>query len=335
MSKKINPSWENGRRKDAIHSPEGIQELKNVLRDGLKRFYTGIAESMFSYDYPDESCKDMVLMSQDTVPEQWLMANGKATFFELAGQIQCLPIVYAEQGINIYGKISGWSPMPAGYDTINKGKNPPLWNEIARMQLNPTNAVIIKNDLHGRGDADVIAKMVDTLVDNILTLNQIQLLASQPYIFNVTQDNVMTAKNFFLALGEHAPAIFVNSMGDKTIPQTELLGVKVDDGLFDLFDRFECTLLTYLGFPCVPISKRAQQSVSEIESNDAKLYARRQEKFKQRTLAIDRVNAMFGTHIVVHSVVDDLIAQQTMDAGGSFDDPNKRKGARAGDDPDE
>lgn len=319
MSKKINPSWDRDGR-SPIHSAEGVKELKATLKDGLKRFYIGIAESMFSYDMDDEKCQDMKLMSQDTMPEQWLMANGKATFFELAGQLQCLPIVYASQGINIYGKISEWSPMPAGYDTMNKAKNPALWNEIAAMKLNPYNAVIIKNDLMGRPDLDMIDKMVNALVDNLLTLNQIQLLASQPYIFNVTQDNVMTAKNFFLALGEHAPAVFVNAMGDKTIPQTEMINVKVDPGLFDLFDRFECTLLTYLGFPCVPISKRAQQSVSEVESNDAKLYARRMEKFNQRRQAIDRVNAMFGTNIVVHSVIDDLIAEQAVAANGSIDD---------------
>jgi len=316
---RLNKSWDRPRGKD-IHSPEGVEELRQAVKDGLTRFYIGIAETMFSYDFPDENCKDMLVMSQDTVPEQWLLNNGKATFFMLEGQLQCLPLVYADQGINIYGKIAGWSPIPYGYHEL-RGARPALWDRIASMKLDPSNAVIIKNDLHGRGDLEMIDAMVSTLVDNVLTLNQLQLIASQPFVFNVTEDNVLTAKNYFLALSKRVPAIFINAMGDKPMPALERNDVKIDPALFDLFDRFECILLTYLGFPCVPISKRAQQSVSEVQSNDAKLYARRQEKLLQRQRAIERVNGLFGTSIAVHSVIDELAERAALDANGTEDGP--------------
>lgn len=319
---KIKPSWTKTKGGD-LHSPAGVEDLRATVKEGLIRFYTGIAESMFAYDMPDEICRDMAVMSQDTVPEQWLFRNGKATFFLLEGQLQCLPFTYNAAGLNIYGKISEWSPIPYGYNDI-AGPKPDLWTRIATMKLNPSNAVIIKNDLFGHGDSDMIEKMVDTLVDNVLTLNQLQLIASQPFVFNVTEDNLLAAKNYYLALSKRVPAIFINALGDKPIPALEQIQVNIDPALFDLFDRFECILLTYLGFPCVPISKRAQQSVSEVQSNDAKLYARRQEKLKQRQAAIDRVNELFGTSIVVHSIIDELAEQAAMDANGTVDDDEEK-----------
>ena len=71
-------------------------------------------------------------------------------------------------------------------------------------------------------------------------------------------------------------------------------------------------MLEYIGFPCVPITKRAQQSVSEVQSNDAKIYMRRQEKLRQRQMAVDRLNRMFGTSLSVVSVIDEL-QEKTME----------------------
>lgn len=307
---KISPSWLR-QRDGEIHSPEGVEDMKREVKDGLTRFYVGIAESMWRYDFPDEAFQDMLTMSQDTVPEQWLVQNGKCCWFAIEGQLHCLPLVYDSEGLNLYGKIAGWSPMPYGYNDLTKsGKTVPRsWSEIASMKLDPSNSVIMKNDLHGRGDGAMIEKMVDALVDNVLTMSQLQLLASSPYIFNVTEDNLLSAKNYFLMLSEHKPAIFLNSMGDKPVPQLEQVTTRIDPALFDLFDRFECILLTYLGFPCVPISKRAQQSVSEVQSNDDKLTARRMEKLLQRERAIDRLNRLFGTHASVVSIIDEMQEQ--------------------------
>jgi len=82
--------------------------------------------------------------------------------------------------------------------------------------------------------------------------------------------------------------------------------MKIDPALFELYDRFECQILEYIGFPCVPITKRAQQSVGEVQSNDSKIFVRRMEKLNQRIKACERINNMFGTELNVVSVVDEL-----------------------------
>ena len=148
--------------------------------------------------------------------------------------------------------------------------------------------------------------MVAELVDNVLTMNQLQLIAKSPFVFNVTEDNMLTAKNFFLAMCEDRPAIFTNSNGERPMPVVESTQMMIDPALFELYDRFECQILEYIGFPCVPITKRAQQSVSEVQSNDSKIYVRRMEKLNQRIKACERINSMFGTDLSVVSVVDEL-----------------------------
>ena len=304
MTKKVRFSWERGHL-DEVHSPEGINDLKQTVKYALIKQYTGINESQWEWKgLDDDKFKDMMLMSRGTMPEKLLNNNGTACVFEYGNQIHILPWVDNGVGINQYGFPVAWHPMPTGWSELNK-PNSDLYEQYSKMVLTDENSVIIRNDLFGTNDADMIEKMVSLLVDNILTANQLQLLASMPFVFNVTEDNVLTAKNFFLSICEHKPAIFTNAYGEKAVPVVENFDTKIDPSLFEIFDRFECVLLSYLGFPCVPITKRAQQSVSEVQSNDDKVMVRRKEKLRMRELACDRINEIFGTNVSVSNVVDD------------------------------
>ncbi len=95
----------------------------------------------------------------------------------------------------------------------------------------------MQNDIFAGNDYAYIESMVNELVDNTLTMNQLQLIAKAPFVFNVTEDNLLSAKNFFLAMCEDRPAIFVNSFGDKPQPVLESTQMKIDPALFELFDR--------------------------------------------------------------------------------------------------
>lgn len=300
---KLNKSWEKSH--EDIHSPLGVEQLQENLKDGLIRFFGGIAESMWRYEgmADDERFQTMLEMSRDTVPEKFLLRNGQCVWFEYNGQIQCLPLVQG-LGINIYGNPVEWYPVPVGWSDINRGKNV-IADQIRDTRLDWSNSVLMQNDMFKTAEMNYIEQLVKELVDNTMTMNQLQLLAKSPYIFNVTEDNLLTAKNFMLALSSNKPAIFINREGEKPIPAVELSEAKIDPALFELYDRFECQLLEFIGFPCVPITKRAQQSVSEVESHEMKIYARRQEKLKMRERAVERVNRMFGTNISVVSVVDE------------------------------
>lgn len=304
MSKqsKLNKSWE--RYASDIHSPLGVAELRQSIRYALKKHYAGLAESMFRLEMSDadkERMKDMLQMSRDTVPEVFLLRNGECVFFETGGQLHCLPVVY-DGGVNIYGKMSRWHPLPVGYVD---GQNA-VFDSIRHMDLDDTNSVIMRNDLFGGNDEGMIDSMVSELVDNILTLNQLQLLAKSPFVFRVSEDNLLSAKEFFLALSTDRPAIFTNSFGEEVAPIVEETYHPIDPTLIELFDRWESILLGYLGYDVVPITKRAQQSVAEISSAGNVTYMKRMEKLHQREQAWDRINAMFGTSVKVISTIDEF-----------------------------
>lgn len=324
---KLNKSWE--RTRDDTHSPAGVESIRENVRFGLTRFYIGIAESMWRYEFGSDRFDDMRIMSRDSVPEKFLMNNGECVWFSdpLTEQIHCLPFVNGSSGVNIYGQITTWYPVPVGWSDDLKGRNADI-DRIRFRELDATTSVIMRNDRFGGSDKAYIESMVSELVDNHMTMNQLQLIAKCPFIFNVTEENLMSAKNFFLSLCADKPVIFTNALGEKTTPDVVNMASKIDPALFELFDRFECQILTYLGFPCVPITKRAQQTVSEVQSNDSKLYARRMEKWEQRRIACERISEMFGVELTVHSVVDEDIArmaQEDSDGSEHEEDPEAQE----------
>ena len=278
------------------------------------RKYCGLAENMWKYNFEDfPQFEDMLLMTRDDQPEKTLMQNGQGVWFELNGQWQFLPCVMNSE-INIYGNPVGWSPIPVGYvDSIDRGKSP-IRDSIRDMKLDATNSVLMKDNLYGRSDYSVICKAVDALVDNYLTINQLTLLAKSPYVFRVGPDNILDAKNFFLAIAEDKPAIFKWNSVEELTAVTESTGVTIDTGLFDVLRQWENMLLEQLGIPgSQKTQKRAQQTVDEVNMGEDMTSLRRKEKYKYRKLAIDRLNEMAGTNVEVISVIDSEVDNKEME----------------------
>lgn len=304
------PSW-TVPEGDGVHSPVGVEDLRNAVRFGLQKKYKGLAETMFRYDF-GPGFEDMQIMSQNTVPELFLMKNGQCVWFRdpSTEQMHCLPLTMDTNGVNIYGKPVGWRAVPVGWTDRLVGTMPEAVTRIANMNLNYDNSVIMRNDLFGGNDEQYIDAMINELVDNTLTMNQLQLIAKAPFIFHVDEDQMLEAKRFYLKMSQDKPAIFTDSMGGDSKPVIESTQMKIDPALFELYDRFECQILEYIGFPCVPITKRAQQTVSEVQSNDDKIRIRRMEKLKQREKACERIRELFGADIQVHSVIDEYQEEQ-------------------------
>lgn len=308
---KLPKKWEMTDKGNIVHSPKGVKELRSKVRYALNKYYGGIAQSMWRYDgFDHEMFEDMRVETSYTFPEKLLLKNGQCVWFKYdpTGQIYCLPLTF-DGGINIFGTMNRWHPVPVGYEDTKAGTYPNEIEGIRNLDLSYDNSVIMRNDIYGGNDEGYITAMVDELVDNTLTMNQLQLIAKAPFVFNVTDDTINGAKNFYLAMAEDKPAIFVQNTTDKPYPVLESTNQKIDPALFELYDRFECQILEYIGFPCVPITKRAQQSVSEVQSNNDKIYARRMEKWQQRELACERINKMWGTDIHCVSVIDERLEQ--------------------------
>lgn len=302
------PSWER-RRWDGVHSPEGIEAIRITSKTALHEKYAGIMQQMFRYDFTSEKLQDMPVMSADRVPERFMSQNGKAVWFEYGGQVHCLPFTWKED-LNIYGLLTKRQPMPVGYVVEKAGTYSEAVEKIRNLNLDDDNSVVMYNNRFGTSEMEFVDMMIEELVDNMLTVNQLQLLARMPFHFNITKDNEMSAKNYYRSIAEGDPVIFTNAFGEDITPAVETNGVTIDPSIFEIFDRWECAILEMIGIPCVPITKRAQQTVSEVTSSDDKIWLRRLEKLEMRQKAIDRVNKMFGTDITVVSVIDEQIEKE-------------------------
>ena len=130
----------------------------------------------------------------------------------------------------------------------------------------------------------------------------------------VGPDNILDAKNFFLALSEDKPAIFKWNSVEELTAVTESTGVTIDTGLFDVLRQWENMLLEQLGIPgSQKTQKRAQQTVDEVNMGEDMTSLRRKEKYKYRKLAIDRLNEMAGTNVEVISVIDSEVDNREME----------------------
>lgn len=303
MSKrKLQGSWE--RTPDSTYSPAGLENLRRSVRSGLREMYTGIIQSMFEHDLSDQRFEIMNVMSRDLLPERLLMKYGMCVWFEEPStkDLYCMPCVM-KKGVNMYGFPASWSPIPYGWSEGTKYS--PKIEQLMQLELDDTNSVIMLNNRKGEGDLGYIFAKIDELVNVQLTENQLVLLARAPFVFSVTEDNLLTAKNFFLKLARCEPVIYTNKLGEESIPEVLPTPTKMDPAVCELFDRFMCDLLEFAGIECVPITKRAQQSVSEVQSNNDKIYLRRLEKLTCRQKAYERINKMFGVNASVRSIIDD------------------------------
>ena len=304
MSKKINPSWE--RVRSELHSPKGVEDLRRSLKDALVRKYAGMAENMWMYDFEKfPEFQDFLQMNRDDQPEKTIMLSADSRWFQFKGQWHFLPVTH-EGGVNFYGNFRKWHPVPIGWNGA-KGQND-VFDEVMKLNLDDSNSVRMCDSVFGRSDWDVINTAVSALVDDMLTINQLTLLAKSPYVFRVGPDNILDAKNFFLALAEDKPAIFTYSdTGEAVEAVTEQTPATIDTSLFDVYRHWENILLEQLGIPgSQKTEKRAQQTDDEINLGEDITYLRRHEKFRVRKLAIDRLNRMAGTNVTVISVIDSL-----------------------------
>lgn len=325
---KVKKPWEKD--KDAVHSPEGVRDLKRNVKYALIRKYTGIAETMFKWELPD-AFSDMETMSHGTLPEKYLLNNGFCCVFAFGGQLHILPAVY-DSALNIYGYSNGWSPVPIGWDSNPAMQNDPAMQQIRNMHLDATNSVIIENDLFGDSDKAFIDSMVNLLVDHTLTLNQLQLLSRSPLIFAVSEDNLLTAKALFLKIGNCEPVAYVNRDGDEVENTVINTNVKIDASLFDLYSHWESMLLQQLGISSGMTPKRAQQTEAEVSvvMGDDLVSLRRKEKLWQRQRACDRISEVFGAEVSVISLLDTL--EDDAMAGNELaeeQDPEKENGQEA------
>ena len=338
--KKILPSWEKTRKADNPHSPEGIDRLKETVKGALIRYYTGIAEvGMWEYTFEGECFNDFNAMTRGVIPEKFLMQGNAVSFFRVGDQVHALPAVLSDKGVNWYGNWVSWKVTPVGASALS---DPPLaFREVMartftdyRLDVKGTEPAVLMwdNAFANTSDYDMIVTAVDVLVDNLLGLNQLALLASNPVIYRCGRNSIGDAKNAFLAMAEHRSALFVYEDMEQPLPATESQNVTVDTGLITLYSHWESILLQQLGIPSAQSpDKKAQLTEMEAEMTlgEKPVDLRRREKLAFRQKAVEELNEFLQLEgldgsVTVISTIDSMLDDEK-DAAEFSDDEGDEK----------
>lgn len=195
-----------------------------------------------------------------------------------------------------------------------------------QMQLNPSNSVIIFNNmLHTNSILDV-REMSKRLYEIQRTIDVNVIQQKTPKIITCTENQRLVMKNLYAQYMGNEPFIF----GDKNL---DLSGIKtldttspyVADKLYELKTQYWNEALTYLGISNVNTVKKERMITDEVQRNLGGTIASRYSRLFMRQQACEQINRMFGLNISVE-YREDVHALDYSDIGNSYSSDDTSKG---------
>lgn len=225
----------------------------------------------------------------DTVSERYiemmLNADGRVLFIKPDG-LEPIVVKATETNLNVYGdgrKYQIATPVP-----------------ISPNQYTDENAVMIYNDDFKLGMLNPLSIYAKRLADNekIRNVNQSQLLT--PTIIPLEERNRLSFQNALKKIADGAITIFTGKNIDFTQVKALDLGAKYYlDKLQEDKQKIWNEALTYIGVENNNNQKRERNITTEIESNNMQTILSAHARLKQRQLACEKINKMFGLSISV------------------------------------
>ena len=223
--------------------------------------------------------------------EKALYEKGEAFFFddELLG-FMCLPSS-GTNNLNVYGDPT--SVMVTGHGFYK--------------QLNIKNGVRILNNDSGTATHAHVDHYSRKLAETESLMDQNLTQQRFPYFLKATKSTEFSLKAMFKRMMSGETGIIVNKdhvSGDSI----EVMNTEVPYLLDRLQAQLECyrkELLTFLGINS-SIEKKERLLVDEVNSNNDYINMSLDLGLKQRQLAADKINELFGLNIKVTATVDDF-----------------------------
>lgn len=228
--------------------------------------------------------------------EYTLLKNGCAVYFndEVMGNL-CLPM---SQGGNF--DVYGYPVIRRAYSNYNN----------YQAFLNKDNSVIIWNNNMRTNTMYAIHQYASRLYeyDRIIDINiKVQ---KTPLLIKCSESQRLTLINLYKEYDGNSPAIFA----DKALDIGTLSSLKTDapyvaDRIYYIKQQIWNEALTYLGIRNVNESKRERMVTSEAILGNMDAVYNQSTKLACRQWAVDQINAMFGTHISVEFIGNQVIGQ--------------------------
>lgn len=227
--------------------------------------------------------------------EKSLYEKGEAFFFddEMLG-FMCLPSS-GTNNLNVYGDPTSVTVTGHGYY-----KQLNMKSGVRILNNDSATATHVHVDHYSRKLAEV-----ESLMDQ--NLNQQRF----PYFLKATKSTEFSLKTMFKRMMSGETGIIVNKdqvNGDAI----EVMNTSVPYLLDRLQDQLECyrkELLTFLGINS-SVEKRERLLVDEVNSNNDYINMSLDLGLKQRQLAAQKINEVYGLNVTVTATVDDFKEEQ-------------------------
>lgn len=225
--------------------------------------------------------------------ESYLYDDGKAIFVEdkNLGYL-CLKALDSTQR-NVYNEAISFKAIGLNYN----------------QSYNIDNSVLIKNNALKMSFAPIINYYCKKLTDIELAKDVNRNANKTPIMIECDENTLLSAKNVFKQLNSNEPVILRNRNRGANLSTTVL---KTDapfiiDKLEDDYHNYEARILTIFGLDNYVEDKKERVQSAEVESQQEYIISNFRASLRERQLACEKINKMFGLDLTVDYVHDEQI----------------------------
>ena len=276
------------------------RKRKPVINDNIERetvrlskYYQMLALNRYKWENLPNGIESRYI-------EQMLYDNGECAMFDHPDLGLCVLRSSSRENLNIYGE-----PTKLSLTGFNEHRTV-MMDECVR---------IMNNDLGLPTLPDIIyyaRRMAE--IDDIIMQNLRQQRV--PYLFATDENNSFSMKALYDRMYQGEPAIFIDKEMLKGEPENIMVIPTTAPYLVDKLQlqkqEMERELLTFLGINNT-LEKKERLIVDETNSNNQFIKMASDIGFKQRQLACQMMNEMFGLNVTVRESQDEFQEEVTND----------------------
>ena len=237
--------------------------------------------------------------------EEMLYDNGECAMFDHPDLGLCILRSSSRENLNIYGE-----PTKLTLTGFNEHRTV-MMDECVRIMNNDLALPTLPNIVYY---ARRMAEIDDIIMQN---LRQQRV----PYLFATDENNSFSMKSLYDRMYQGEPAIFIDKEMLKGEPENVMVIPTTAPYLVDKLQiqkqEMERELLTFLGINNT-LEKKERLLVDETNSNNQFIKMASDIGYKQRQLACQKMNEMFGLNISVKETQDEM-KQEVMNDGELYD----------------
>ena len=238
--------------------------------------------------------------------EEMLYDNGECAMFDHPDLGLCVLRSSSRENLNIYGE-----PTKLTLTGFNEHRTV-MMDECVRIMNNDLALPTLPNIVYY---ARRMAEIDDIIMQN---LRQQRV----PYLFATDENNSFSMKALYDRIYQGEPAIFIDKEMLKGEPENIMVIPTVSPYLVDKLQiqkqEMERELLTFLGIYNT-LEKKERLIVDETNSNNQFIKMASDIGFKQRQLACQQMNEMFGLNVRVFETQDEF-EEEVTDDGELYND---------------